>query len=420
MTENSLKSISPDGITGMIFALEGIKNSVVLLNGPMGCKFYHSSISQRLMPRPRMYIPQREGEEPSEVNFSNLNNWFFRQGRVPCTWLDSHDYVYGTAGKVEEALRFIRQNVSCDLIAVVNSPGASLIGDDLRQLAGDIFPDIPAVVLETPGFSRDYWDGTDEAIKGVLMQAGGKLRDLPQKETGRPSVNIIGMSLWQKYSEGNILELRRLFGLCGIDITCVLCAGCSIDDIRKVPSADLNIVIYPELGKESAEWLEKNTGMPALILDAPPVGFDATAEMIGRVADMLGADTSAFREELERARAWAWYKLDQIHSASGRPNGTLFAVKSIPSEERAYERFFTDYLGMIRTKGDPGESDAELVFADANTIAELMLKRMEFCGIEIANPSMGYVDVVNKSTLGISGALFLTEQVINGFMTRMV
>ena len=27
----------------MIFAMEGIRNVIVLLNGPMGCKFYHST-----------------------------------------------------------------------------------------------------------------------------------------------------------------------------------------------------------------------------------------------------------------------------------------------------------------------------------------------------------------------------------------
>ena len=43
MTKPCTKSISPDSITGMIFAAEGIRNVIVLLNGPMGCKFYPAS-----------------------------------------------------------------------------------------------------------------------------------------------------------------------------------------------------------------------------------------------------------------------------------------------------------------------------------------------------------------------------------------
>jgi hypothetical protein len=63
--------------------------------------------------------------------------------------------------------------------------------------------------------------------------------------------------------------------------------------------------------------------------------------------------------------------------------------------------------------------DAELVFADANLIAELMLKNKTFCGIEINLPGMGYIDLVSKTHLGIEGSLFLIEQVLNGLMSRL-
>lgn len=417
MTENSLKSITPDGITGSVFVLEGIKNSITLLNAPMGCKFYHSSISQRLMPRPPMYLPAREGEEPSEVNFSNLNDWFFRQGRVPCTWLDSHDYVYGTADKVREALEYIRKNVDFDILCVADSPGASLIGDDLRELCSDIFPERITVVLETPGFSSDYWDGASAAIEQLLIQSGDRLFERQaSRASQRPCVNIIGMSLWQKYSEGNIDEIRRILGLCGIDVNCVLCAGCSVGEMAGIPSADLNVVIYPEIGTAGAKYLRQRFGMPCYICEGPPVGFDALSRFIHDICERLGTSHDAFDEEMSRARALSWYRINGVHASSGRPNGTVFAVRSIPSEERSYSRFFTDYLGMKQGRAE----EAELVFADANTISELMLARREFCGIEISNPSMGYVDVIPKCTLGIRGTLFLIEQVLNGLMSAMI
>ena len=52
MTASCTRSISPDAITGMIFAMEGMQETIVLLNGPMGCRFYHSSTSGFLMRRP--------------------------------------------------------------------------------------------------------------------------------------------------------------------------------------------------------------------------------------------------------------------------------------------------------------------------------------------------------------------------------
>ena len=93
----------------MIFALEGMKNAIVLLNGPMGCRFYHSTTSQFLSIRPLLYLPTEDGKERVRVDYNYLNDWFFRQERVPCTYLDGYDYVYSSRDKVSRALDFIRE-----------------------------------------------------------------------------------------------------------------------------------------------------------------------------------------------------------------------------------------------------------------------------------------------------------------------
>ena len=108
--------------------MEGIKNVMVLLNGPMGCKFYHSTTSAHLMKRPDLRRAAGETAGKGQVEYDVLNNYFFRQPRVPSTYLDGCDYVYGTSEKVEAALRYVRENFSFDLMVVAASPGASLIG----------------------------------------------------------------------------------------------------------------------------------------------------------------------------------------------------------------------------------------------------------------------------------------------------
>ena len=419
---NEIRSITPDGISGMIFTMEGIKNSVILLNGPMGCKFYHSTTSQFLMPRPALYLPVEEGKDPVEVRFDFLNEWFFRQPRVPCTWLDGHDYVYGTLEKVTDGLRYIKAHVPCDLITVVNAPGASLIGDDPREICREIFPDIPAIVLESPGFSTEYYDGCDTAILELFRQAGDRLWGdrVGDEKPGKPTVNILGISIWQKYALGDMEEIRRILAMCGIDVNTILCAGCSLEEMKKIPEADLNIVLYPEMGLSGAKWLQQNLDMPYYVCEVPPIGFDATAAFAEEVSQLLKTDCSKVKEEIEVARAKAWYSISGIYNACGKPDGTIFAVKSFPSQEKGITQFLSDYLGMIADPSDISHTKAEIVFSDANIISELMLRDKEFCGIEIANPTMGYVDVIPKTLLGINGGLFLTEQVLNSFMTRII
>ena len=92
-----------------------------------------------------------------------------------------------------------------------------------------------------------------------------------------------------------------------------------------------------------------------------------------------------------------------------------FHVDIGPSADRAYTAFLRDYLAM---EPSPPE-EAELVFSDANVIAELMLKNKRFCGIEARMPSMGYTDLIPKTHLGVQGALFLIEQVLNGLMSKI-
>jgi nitrogenase molybdenum-iron protein alpha/beta subunit len=359
-----------------------------------------------------------------EVRFDFLNEWFFRQPRVPCTWLDGHDYVYGTLEKVTDGLRYIKEHVPCDLITVVNAPGASLIGDDPREICREIFPDIPAIVLESPGFSTEYYDGCDTAILELFRQAGDRLwKDAVKKgadASHKPTVNILGISIWQKYALGDMNEIRRILSLCGIDVNTILCAGCSVDEMRKIPEADLNIVLYPEMGLSGAKWLQQNLGMPYYVCEVPPIGFDATAVFAEEISQLLKTDCSKVKEEIEVARAKALYSISGIYNACGKPDGTIFAVKSFPSQEKGITQFLSDYLGMIADTSDISHTKAEVVFSDANIISELMLRDKEFCGIEIANPTMGYVDVIEKTLLGINGALVLTEQVLNSFMTRII
>lgn len=433
MTENSIRSISPDGITGMIFAMEGMQDTIVLLNGPMGCRFYHSSTSGFLMRRPLLYLPSGESGERVPVDYNYLNDWFFRQERVPCTYLDGYDYVYGTGEKAAEALQYISDNIDFSILAIVNSPGAALIGDDLYGIAKKAVPNKPIVYLESPGYSVSFEEGYAKAslemLKIMLKEAkkegvdqgkadqaqAEKQNNVPGNEADRrPVVNLLGLSVWHRYCEGDLRELRRLFDLCGIDVGAALCADCSAEELRSVPGADLNVVLYPQAGLASAEFLKERFQTPYYVCDTLPVGFSATEKMFSEISGILGTSDLKLKEESERARALAWLKINGIYQMYGKPKGIGFHVEASETLKKAYTAFLKDYLGM-----EPESFyNAELLFSDANRISERALKNDDFCGIEIALPGMGYTDLTVKTHMGIEGALFLTEQVLNGIMSK--
>ena len=431
----------------MIFAMEGIKNTMVLLNGPMGCKFYHSTTSAHLMKRPDLRRAAGETAGKGQVEYDVLNNYFFRQPRVPSTYLDGCDYVYGTSEKVEAALRYFRENFSFDLMVVAASPGASLIGDELTELARRVLPEIPTVVLESPGYSEHFSDGYDRALEQLIRQL--RPRFGPKKPGGgKPRVNLLGLSVWQRYWEGDKEELTRLLELLGAEVNACPCAGSSLAEILSLPDAELNLLLYPEMGRETAARLEEAFGTPCYVFDGPPVGFAATEKAFREIGALLGLDPGPVLEDSEKARAECWFALNKREEMSYLSTLRSFALEGMDSTVYAYAAFLTDYLGMtpeclsLTGSPDPGirdklrqllrqrraegalakdilDSRAELVYADANTISALCTRHDAFSGIEISLPGMGYTDIVKKTHLGIRGALFLTEQTVNGLMSKI-
>ena len=430
----------------MIFAMEGIRNVIVLLNGPMGCKFYHSTTSAHLTKHPPLRDAEGRPAERGQVEYDILNSYFFRQARVPCTYLDGEDYIYGTAEKAEAALRYFGEKFRFDLLVIVDSPGASLIGDELKELAARTLPDKPVAVLESPGYSEHFSDGYDRAVTALLRQ-------LPpfgtRKARGaRPRVNLLGVSIWQRYWEGDLEEMKRLLDLCGADVGCCLCAGSTMEEIRSLPDADLNLLLYPEMGRETAELLREMFGTPCYVFDGPPVGFEATEKAFREICGLLGTDPAPLLEDSGRCRAECWFQLDALDQMNYLSARSSYAIEGMDSVVWSYASFLTGYLGLVpecvSLSGSPEEalreklrgllracraeeaetrdileSRAELVFADANVIAAHRTRTDAFSGIEISLPGMGYVDIVKKTHLGLRGAMFLTEQAVNGLMSRL-
>lgn len=421
------QNIMPDSLTGALFAVEGIKDAAVILNGPTGCKFYHSAISDYQLPRELSFDPLNYPEE-----------FYFGQPRIPCTYLDGYDYVYGSSEKLEKMLRDI-DGKNHKLVAVVNSPGAALIGDDLNRFLKNEVKDTLCFSIESTGFSGEFGDGFQKAMIKILEAIPMKPRKIIPK-----SVNLVGISIYNKYYEGNIKEIQRLLKLCGIKVISTLCAGDDFDTIKNANQAALNVVLYPEYGLELAKWMEKEYHMPYVFCeDGVPIGFESTENFIKNICEKLGVDPFYSLEEIQKSRARSFLYLSRFNSLTGLPKGATFSIKGQGSVAYAMTNWLYSYLGMIPASiqllgsndkkfqeklysflkkigfEDALESsiyskNADIVFADGNTIAQLRLKNKSFTGVEIGLPSLGYIDVTPKAMMGVKGTLMLVEQVING------
>ncbi|MCL1879275.1 MAG: oxidoreductase [Actinomycetia bacterium] len=420
-------STEPDGLTGAIFAIEAIADAAVVLNGPTGCKFYHSAISDSQFPRNADYDP-----------LSFAERCYFGQPRVPATYLDSDDYIFGSGDKLAEVLAVLVKK-GFSLIAVVNSPGAALIGDDLDRLLDSELANVAHLAIENTGFSGDFGSGFQTAL-GKLVD----FLDLPPTERMPKSVNLLGISLNQKYFQHNYAAVRELLALCGISTVCAFGATDRLTDIHQARTAALNVVLCPETGLETAEKLLGDWGTPYVLAAAgQPIGFEASAALVSQVTSVLGADATAAELVLERARAESYLHLARYSSLLGLPKGALYSLSAPASAAYPLARWLSSYLGMIPAAiellggadgglkeqlsayldaighasalGQPVvETPTQLIMADGDTIAAARLMGQRACGIEIGYPSLNYLDITRKQLYGPEGALFLLEQIMNG------
>ena len=429
MTRDYLTSISPDSTSGIIFAMESVSNGTTLLNGPTGCKFYHGAVA-----------------DYKRAFFHNLNpldfpdKYYFGQPRVPCTFLDKRDYVYGSSEKLIEGLRFIEERGESEFVAIVNTPGAALIGDDLEGIITKSQVKLPVLAVESPGFSEGFITG----YKAGLIRLISYFTKVSKKEKVIDDwVNILGLSIYDNYSQGDKDEIKRLLSLCGININCFLGCDADIEQIKNVGKAKLNVVIDKNYGLDIANVLKERLNTPYYCCMGVPVGFSPMESMIKDVCAILNKSPKPALEEIARARKRNYMCLARFSSITGLPAMALFSLEGSWCQVFGYASFLMEYLGMIpacisikeakHTEGreelikllekykcrealdkDILKAPCEILLADGNTISRYKLSGVKFSGIEISLPGIGYTNIIPKTHLGAAGGMLLTEQIING------
>ncbi len=422
---NSFPHINADAFSGAIWALDGVRNGVVILNGPTGCKFYHASVSNSQFCRGTSYNPAQIGEE-----------FYFRQNRIPCTYIDGNDFVYGSEEKLKKAIEKV-VNDSHGFVAVINSPGTALIGDNLNGIIKkSLTKNIPFVCIENTGFSEPYNVGFQNASIALLENLNIETKPVKQN-----TINLVGFSIYQKHYEGNLNELKRLLNLVGVEVGCTLMAGCDTQQLKDSSSARLQVLVASEYGSEIKSWYQNNFDTPTLELPVP-IGFDATQYWIETICTELNISPEPAIQDINKARAISFRYLQSLNSLSGFPKGSSYAIKADITEASGLFQFLTPYLGMVpaaieltnnlnaqsvlhlkesliskgfdNVLGNITNSEYHMLFADGNTIAQEKVQHKTFTGVEISLPSLGYTDVIPKATMGSQGALYLIEQVING------
>ncbi|MCL1984288.1 MAG: hypothetical protein FWG58_02670 [Methanomassiliicoccaceae archaeon] len=411
----------PEGILGVSLAFEGISDAVTVINGPTGCKSYPAWFSEHT-------YPCRDKDAYTNEPFKYYRRFFFTQPRVPCTYMDSDDYIMGTCGKLDEVFEEVAA-LRPELIGMINSPGASLIGEtlSLKKEEGII------VRIESPQPSVPLGVGFQDTMIKILGSISIK------KKVKRKGVNLIGMSVWDLGWEDSIKDLRDLLSLCGIRVNTAVGAGCSVQELKDSGKAELNVIVNRDMGLEIAKWYERELNVPYVESGyGAPIGFEALEDWILRICKSLNKDPAKAMKRIKEQRTRSAKVLLSLYTVHKPTIGRTFSIAASGPIAYPVLRFLYSYLGLlpvsvftgsdttfreeIRTfieendldiSEDVFDTPADVMIGDGGSIASAEYRGIITGGHDMVRPSRIIVPLKERPVLGLGGTMRLLDGVMN-------
>ncbi|TVS05950.1 MAG: ferredoxin:protochlorophyllide reductase (ATP-dependent) subunit B, partial [Cyanobium sp. PLM2.Bin73] len=267
-----------------------------------------------------LHAPQ--GDTYADLLFTMIER---RDRRPPVTYttFQARDLGGDTAELVTRTIAEAVERFAPEALLVGESCTAELIQDQPGALAGGMdLGGIPVVSLELPAYSKkENWGAAEtlyQLVRGLLkaqVPPPGSEKPDPgrwREQGRRPRVNLLGPSLLGFRCRDDVREITALLADHGIEVNVVAPLGARPTDLVRLPDADANLCLYPELAGPVCSWLERSFGMATV--RTVPIGIGATTAFLRELHGVLGmelpADLVAGADgvcEAERRSRLPWY-----------------------------------------------------------------------------------------------------------------
>ncbi len=283
-----------------------------------------------------LHAPQ--GDTYADLLFTMIER---RSERPPVTYttFQARDLGTDTAELFKNACRDAYTRFQPEAMIVGASCTAELIQDDPGGLARALDLPIPVLPLDLPSYQRKENWGASETFYQLVRTLAAK-QATPRPDGARPSCNILGATALGFRHRDDVVEVRRLLGLLGIDVNVAAPLDATPADLRRLPDADFNVLLYPEIGDVAARWLEKTYGQPCV--RTVPIGLGATRDFIAEVAKIAGVDPAAALESDPSRLPWWSRSVDSNYLTGKRvfifgDASHAIAAARVASEELGFE-----------------------------------------------------------------------------------
>jgi light-independent protochlorophyllide reductase subunit B len=266
-----------------------------------------------------LHAPQ--GDTYADLLFTMIER---RGKRPPVTYttFQARDLGGDTAELFKTTARDTYERFKPEAMIVGASCTAELIQDDPGGLAKALALPIPVIPLELPAYQKKENWGAAETFYQIVRTLAGAHAPAPgtkreQRAQGaRPTCNILGPTALGFRHRDDIREITGLLNIIGIDVNVVAPYGARPADIARLGNADFNVVLYPEVANQAAQWLKRYFDQP--FTRKIPIGVGATREFVEEVAELAGIDASALLAAPNSRLPWYSRSVDSTYLTGKR------------------------------------------------------------------------------------------------------
>lgn len=255
--------------------------------------------------------------------------------------VSGRDLAMGTI-RLPETLRQVEAKLHPELFIISASCSTILLQENLEMIAESAGVEAEYIVFDANPYRMQEHVAAEKLFTLLTKRYATR-----QALTERPSVNLLGLSSLGFHVRSDLIALRRIMQTIGIDINVIAPLGASLDDMRKLPAAWVNIAPYRELGLEAAEYLESEFGTPTLY--DMPMGVQPTLRWLKQLIAQLNEVGAGLGAEPIDLPHLTKFSLDGMSAPSSVPWFARTADMESFSSKRAFVfGDATHVVGMVK------------------------------------------------------------------------
>ena len=249
---------------GTLRIATSFKNVHAIMHAPLGDDYFN--VMRSMLERKRNFTP------------------------VTASVVDRHVLARGSQEKVINNIRRKDLEEQPDLVILTPTCTSSILQEDLQNFVNRASLETKAEVLlaDVNHYRVNEMQAADRTLEQIIefyLNKEKKQQDFKIQKTLQPSVNIIGSYNLAFHNQHDIAEIKHLFSDLGIKINEIIPEGASVHQLKNLPKAWFNFVLYREIGLLTAQFLEKEFNIP--YIDITPIGVIETAKFIRKIQQVL-------------------------------------------------------------------------------------------------------------------------------------